>query len=98
MLRTGKFFRSRCLNPLRGFVYCIFRIATAMPGYQALQARLNPRSWVEKIAQCIADKVEGQNREHHRHCREEHEMRSIEEVGARVVQHRSPTRGRRRDA
>src|ERR1035437_5104505 len=63
-----------------------------------LQSRLNPRSWVQQVAQRIADKVEGQHREHHRHGREEHEMRSVEQVRASVVEHRSPTRGGRWDA
>ena len=50
-----------------------------------LQARLDPGSGVEKVAQRVADKIEGQYREHHCHRREEHEMRRIEEVRARVV-------------
>jgi len=47
---------------------------------QELQSGLNPGSWVEKVAQRIADKVEGENREHYCDCREEHQMRSIEKV------------------
>ena len=71
----------RCKNVRhnRSFPFDKLRVRMTMRLCE-LQSRLNPRAWVQKVAQRIADKVEGQNREHYRHRREEHEMRGVEQV------------------
>ena len=61
-----------------------------------LESGFDARARIQKITQCVTDEVERQNGEHHGECRENDEMRSIEEVRASVVQHRTPTCGWRR--
>src|ERR1700730_8796802 len=100
MLQTCKYFIKDChpersegpmyLNSLCMRSFASLRMTVWIYGAH-LQARFNPGSRVEEIAQCISNKVERENREHHRHCREEHEMRSVEEMRSGIVQHRSPT-------
>ena len=50
-----------------------------------LQARLDSRSWVEEIAQGIANEIKCEDREHHRDCWKNHEMRCVEQMRAGVV-------------
>src|SRR5215468_3581963 len=52
--------------------------------------------WVEIVAQGVADEVETQYREHDCECREKNKVWRIEQMRAGVVEHRSPTGGRRR--
>src|SRR5258708_8723525 len=56
-----------------------------------LQARLDSGSWVEKVAQRVADEVEFEDRKHHSHRRQEHDMRRVEQMTPGVVQPLSPT-------
>lgn len=51
---------------------------------------------IEKVAQRVPNKVEGKHCQHYSRGREEHEMRSVEEMGAPVIEHRAPTGDGRR--
>src|SRR6202034_3750183 len=63
-----------------------------------LQTGFEARARVEIIAQGIADKVETQHGKHHGQGGKQHEVRGVEQVGPAVIEHGSPTGGRRRDA
>jgi hypothetical protein len=54
-----------------------------------------PAARVERVPQPVADEVERQHAQRHRRGREEHQVRRLEQVRARIVQHRPPG-GRRR--
>ena len=55
-----------------------------------LEPHLNARMRVQVVPQRIAEEVEAQHGQRHGESREEHEMGRVEEVGARVVEHRAP--------
>src|ERR1700680_3227059 len=65
---------------------------------KSLQASFDLRAAVEVIAHRVYDDVEAQNRQQHGQRGKQDEMRSVEQVGAAIVEHGSPTGGRRRDA
>src|ERR1700761_1269720 len=59
------------------------------------EAYLDANARIEVITQRIADEVEAEHGEGHGQGREEHEVRRVEEMRTRVVEHRSPAwRGR----
>src|SRR6266851_3027409 len=58
-----------------------------------LQSHCNARTRIEEIAQRIADEIEGKHSQHHGERWEKHKLRSVEQVGAAIVEHGSPTGG-----
>src|SRR5208282_5757039 len=61
----------------------------------ALKTEFEARAWVELVAEGVAEEVEAEDGAGDGGGGEEHEVRRVEEVQARVVEHRSPAgRGR----
>src|SRR5450631_4498994 len=63
-----------------------------------LESSFDAGARIEIVAQRVAYEVETQHGQHHGERGKQHEMWRVEQVGAAVVEHGSPTGGRRRDA
>jgi hypothetical protein len=63
-----------------------------------LGSHLRARPRVEPIAPGISQQVEGKHSRHYRERGKDNHMRCVEEVAARIIQHRFPTRYRREHA
>src|SRR5580700_685203 len=65
---------------------------------RGLQANFYARAGVEEVTQRVANKVEREHCQHDRRGWKEDEMRSIEKMGAAIIEHCAPARRRRRNS
>src|ERR1700676_4671958 len=64
---------------------------------RSLLASFDSRARVEVVAQGVTNEVEAQHGQHYGQRGKQHEMGRVEQMGATVVEHSSPTGGGRRN-